>query len=93
MAFDFDLLLRLKKRGHFVRVDQPVSCFRWHSDSLTVDDRTRNLRESERAKRAALSPSLRRIAWLWEPPVRWATRLAASRVQARARRAAAGNAS
>ncbi len=93
MAFDFDLLLRLKKRGHFVRVDQPVSCFRWHADSLTVDDRNRNLRESERAKRAALSPSLRRIAWLWEPPVRWATRLAASRVQARARRAVMGSAS
>ena len=90
MAFDFDLLLRLKKLGRFIRVPQPVSCFRWHADSLTVDDRTKNLLESERAKRAALSPRLRPWAWTWEPPVRWATRFAASRVQRRAQRLAAG---
>ena len=90
MAFDFDLLLRLKKLGHFIRVPQPVSCFRWHADSLTVDDRTKNLLESERAKRAALSPRLRPWAWTWEPPVRWATRFAASRVQRRAQRLGSG---
>lgn len=90
MAFDFDLLLRLKKLGRFIRVPKPVSCFRWHADSLTVDDRTKNLRESERAKRAALSPRLRPWAWTWEPPVRWATRFAASRVQRRAQRLESG---
>ena len=84
MAFDFDLLLRLKKVGRFTRVSQPVSCFRWHADSLTVDDRARNLDESERAKRTALAPQFRRWTWLWEPPVRWATRVAARRVQRRA---------
>lgn len=86
MAFDFDLLLRLKKLGRFIRVPQPVSCFRWHSDSLTVDDRTRNLHESERAKRAALSPKLRPWTWLWETPVRWATRIAVRNVERRAQR-------
>ena len=90
MAFDFDLLLRLKRLGRFVRVPQPVSCFRWHTDSLTVDDRTTNLLESERAKRSALSPVLRPWAWTWEPPVRWATRVAASRVQRRAQRLESG---
>jgi hypothetical protein len=63
-----------------------VSCFRWHADSLTVDDRERNLAESERAKRAALSPRARRWAWAWEGPVRVATRMAAAEVQRRARK-------
>lgn len=89
MAFDLDLLLRLKKEGAFVRVDQVVSCFRWHADSLTVEHRSRNLAESQRAKRAALPPSVRRWCWIWEPPIRWATRLAVARVQRRARKAAA----
>ena len=86
LAFDLDLLLRLQKVGPLVDVGQVVSSFRWHADSLTVDDRTRNITESERAKRAALGPWGRRSAWLWERPVRWATRVAANEVQRRARR-------
>ena len=86
LAFDLDLLLRLQKVGPLVDVGHVVSSFRWHADSLTVDDRTRNIAESERAKRAALGPWGRRSAWLWERPVRWATRAAASEVQRRAKR-------
>lgn len=88
LAFDLDLLLRLQKVGPLVDVGQIVSSFRWHADSLTVDDRTRNIAESERAKRAALGPWGRRSSWLWEMPVRWATRAAASEVQRRAQRRA-----
>lgn len=88
LAFDLDLLLRLKRVGRLVDTGQVVSSFRWHADSLTVDDRTTNIAESERAKRAALSPIARRCAWMWEPPVRWATRVAAGEVQRRAVRAA-----
>lgn len=91
MAFDLDFLLRLKKLGSFIRVPRTVSCFRWHRDSLTVDNRSRNLIESQRAKRAALPPRVKRWAWTWEPPVRWATRLAAGRVQRRAQRNHAGS--
>ena len=90
LAFDLDLLLKLKKHGRLVQVPSVVSAFRWHPDSLTVDDRGTNIRESERAKRAALSPRMRRFAWLWEPPVRLATRMAAREVQRRARRMSAG---
>jgi len=88
-AFDLDLLLRLKVRGPLVEVPSIVSEFRWHADSLTVGDRRTNIEESERAKRRALSPTARRLAPLWEAPVRWATHAAASEVQRRARRAAA----
>jgi GT2 family glycosyltransferase len=85
-AFDLDLLLKLKARGRLVDVGAVVSSFRWHADSLTVGDRTTNLEESERAKRRALGPTARRLCWLWERPVRVATRLAAAEVSRRARR-------
>lgn len=87
LAFDLDLLLKLKRVGRLVDVGRIVSSFRWHGDSLTVDDRSTNIAESERAKRAALSPAARRWAWAWEGPVRVATRLAANEVQRRAARA------
>lgn len=90
LAFDLDLLLKLKKLGPFAQVPSVVSAFRWHPDSLTVDDRTTNIRESERAKRASLSPGVRRFTWVWEPTVRVATRLAAREVQRRAKRMSAG---
>jgi len=83
-AFDLDLLLKLKKLGPLVDTRTIVSSFRWHADSLTVGDRTTNLQESERAKRSALSPTAQKLAWLWERPVRGATRLAAWEVNRRA---------
>lgn len=89
LAFDLDLLLRLRALGPLVDVGAIVSSFRWHGTSLTASDRSTNLAESERAKRAALSRNARRWAWTWEPPVRWATRLAAREVQRRAARAGA----
>ncbi|HAN70179.1 MAG TPA: hypothetical protein DCQ36_01115 [Actinobacteria bacterium] len=85
-AFDLDLLLKLKRIGPLIDVGQVVSSFLWHADSLTVGDRTTNLTESERAKRASLSPTARRLAWMWEGPVRIATRLAAGEVNRRAAR-------
>jgi hypothetical protein len=86
LAFDLDLLLRLKKIGPLIDTGVTVSSFRWHADSLTVDDRAKNISESERAKRAALSSSARKVAWVWELPVRVATRFAAREVQRRARK-------
>ena len=86
LAFDLDLLLKLQKIGRLVDTGKVVSSFRWHADSLTVDDRTTNIEESERAKRSALSPTARKLAWMWEAPVRVATRQAAKEVQRRALR-------
>ena len=89
LAFDLDLLLKLQKVGSLVDTGVVVSSFRWHADSLTVDNRGINIEESERAKRAALSPRARRIAWIWERPIRIATRFAAREVNRRARRLSA----
>lgn len=88
-AFDLDLLLKLRQRGSFVCTDTTVSCFRWHPDSLTVSDRSASLSESEAVKRRHLSSQARRWAWIWEKPVRGATRLAARRVNRQAQRAMA----
>jgi GT2 family glycosyltransferase len=85
-AFDLDLLLKLRQHGSLIDVGNVVSAFRWHPDSLTVSDRDTNLRESERAKRAFHSPTQRRLAWMWEKPVRAATRLAAMEMNRRARK-------
>ena len=87
-AFDLDLLLKLRGQGRFVDVGAVVSQFRWHPDSLTVSDRTSSLNESEEIKRRYLSPRARKLSWLWEKPVRGATRVAAQSVTRRARRAA-----
>lgn len=88
-AFDFDLLLKLRRFGTFVAIPDEVSCFRWHRGSLTVSDRTTNLHESETAKRRYLRPWQRRMKWTWEAPVRIATRIAAGEVDRRARRVSA----
>ena len=89
LAFDLDLLLRLKRQGELVSTGRIVSNFRWHPDSLTVDGRETNIAESERAKRAALGPKARALAWIWQAPVRMATRVAANEVNRRASRLAA----
>jgi GT2 family glycosyltransferase len=86
-AMDLDLLLRLRRRGRLVYVPRPLSCFRWHQTSLTVSDRTRSLSESERVKHRYLPARLRRLAPVWDVPVRQATRFAARRVNRRAQRA------
>jgi len=88
LAFDLDLLLKLKKVGLLIAVPEIVSSFRWHPDSLTVDDRTRNLVESERAKRSALPQAVRALTPLWDYPMRVAIRFAAKRVTKKAQKKA-----
>jgi glycosyltransferase involved in cell wall biosynthesis len=83
-AMDLDLLLRLRRRGRLVAVHQPVSSFRWHQTSLTVSDRSASIAESEQVKRRYLAGPSRRLAPVWELPVRVATRAAARRVGRRA---------
>ncbi len=87
-AMDLDMFLRLRRRGAFVSTRREVAAFRWHADSLTVANRGLSLAESERVKHRHLPPRLRPLAPLWDVPVRAATRLAARRVNALARKVA-----
>ena len=86
MAFDLDLLLKLRSLGPFASVGAVVSSFRWHADSLTTANRDRNLDETEQVRRRHLGPAARRMAWIWERPVRGMTWLAVHAVNRRARR-------
>ena len=45
-AFDYDLFLRLKRRGKPVCVDEVQASFRWHPDSLSVKDRKKAVIEA-----------------------------------------------
>jgi hypothetical protein len=83
-AMDLDLLLRLRRRGRFIDVKAPVSSFRWHTNSITVADRSSSLAESERVKHRYLRSPLRPLAPVWDLPVRLATHAAARRMGARA---------
>ncbi len=84
-AMDLDAFLRLRRRGRLIATRRSVAAFRWHPDSLTVANRRESSRESEAVKRRHLPRLLRPVSFLWDVPVRWASRYAASRVTARAR--------
>jgi GT2 family glycosyltransferase len=85
-AMDLDVFLKLRKHGRFVWTRDSVSAFRWHPESLTVANRAASGAESESIKRSHLPAALRPISPLWHVPIRWASRFAASRVTAGARR-------
>lgn len=83
-SMDLDAFRKLQKRGRFVYTTTPVSAFRWHPDSLTVANRINSSLESERVKIRHLPPLIRPFNPLWRYPIRWASSLAAQRVNARA---------
>jgi GT2 family glycosyltransferase len=84
-ALDLDAFLKLRSHGKFLWTRESVSAFRWHADSLTVANRLPSSLESEAVKRRHLPAALRPISPLWAYPIRWASAVAASRVNARAR--------
>jgi GT2 family glycosyltransferase len=84
-AFDFDLLLNLKKVGRLKFLNQTLSCFRWHPESLTVEFRNNSVEEASRVRILHLPRILRPISWLWEYPVKQATFLAGLRVSQKAK--------
>lgn len=85
-SMDLDMFLRLRRLGKFVNTRRIQAAFRWHPTSTTVANRKKVLRETEQVKRKYLPTPLRRIAPIWEIPVRLATTLAAKRVNKMASR-------
>jgi GT2 family glycosyltransferase len=68
-AFDFDLFLKLSKLGKVKYVPEMISYFRWHDDSLSVNHRWRSVLEASRVRRSHLHPTVKNLAFLWEPIV------------------------
>jgi len=87
-AFDFDLLLNLKKLGRLKFLDSTLSSFRWHPESLSVEHRTRSVVEASKVRVSHLPSLLRPISWFWEYPVKKATFFAGLRVTERAKKLA-----
>jgi GT2 family glycosyltransferase len=87
-AFDFDLLLNLKKVGGLKFLDTTLASFRWHPESLSVEFRTKSVAEASRVRISHLPVLLKPISWLWEYPVKKATFLAGLRVTERAKKLA-----
>ena len=84
-AFDFDLLLNLKRVGRLKFLNQTLSSFRWHPESLTVEFRNKSVEEASRVRILHLPRILRPISWLWEYPVKKVTFLAGLRVSQKAK--------
>jgi glycosyltransferase involved in cell wall biosynthesis len=83
-AMDLDLLLRLRREGSFVNTRRTLAAFRWHVTSITVSNRSPSLDECQLIKRRYQSAPIRRLAFLWEHPIRLSTQLAARHVNRRA---------
>lgn len=82
-AMDLDLWIRLRGLGLFVNTGETLASFRWHPTSVTVAGRAASLDESEAVKRRYYPAALRRAAFVWERPVRWATSWAVARLNRR----------
>lgn len=87
-AFDFDLFLKLSKKGQVRFVNRTLSQFRWHPESLSVEQRNKSVSEASLVRVSHLPATLRPISFIWEWPIRAATLVAGSRVTALAKKRA-----
>lgn len=85
-AFDFDLLLRLKKIGKLRFIKKNLSSFRWHPESLSVAYRKESVIEASKVRVSHLPKALRSISLFWEYPVQVATLLAGQRLTSKAQK-------
>ena len=86
LAFDFELLIRMSKVGRLKFLNKTLASFRWHPESLSVEQRKKSVMDASRSRVAHLPAFLRFFSFLWEIPVRQATLWAGNRVTTRARR-------
>ena len=85
-AFDFDLFIKLSKKGSVRFIPETLSSFRWHPESLSVEFRARSVEEASRVRVSHLPAILQPLSAIWEYPVRQATLIAGSRVNSKARK-------
>lgn len=69
LAFDLDLLFKLKNIGEIHYLAQQLSTFRWHGESLSVSSRDISVREASQIRKANLPKHLGSIAPVWEIPI------------------------
>lgn len=79
-AFDFDMFIKLSKKGELKYVPSVLAAFRWHPDSLSVGQRKKSVMEASQVRKAHLPGPMKFVSELWETPVRLATYWAGVRV-------------
>lgn len=73
LAFDLDLILKLKTIGKIKYLNKKVANFRWHPDSLSVGQREQSVSEASMVRVSHLPKNAKPFAQLWEFPVKFAT--------------------
>ena len=86
LAFDFDLFLKMSKKGQIVFLNQTVAKFRWHPESLSVEHRRFSALEASKVRISHLPRFVQPFSIIWEWPVRFATLIAGERVTALAKK-------
>ena len=86
LAFDFDLFMSLSRQGKVKYLDKTLASFRWHEESLSVDQRKESVREASVVRSKHASPSLKKLLWLTNPLVEVATYAAGIAVNRRLKR-------
>ena len=86
LAFDFDLFLKMSKKGQIVFLNKTVAKFRWHPESLSVEHRRSSALEASKVRISHLPRFVRPFSIIWEWPVRFATLIAGERVTALAKK-------
>jgi GT2 family glycosyltransferase len=85
-SFDIDMFINLSKHGKVKHIDQILSSFRWHPDSLSVGQRDKSVREASQIRVSHLPRGVRSLSFIWEPAVRFATKRAGLSVNKRLRK-------
>lgn len=88
LAFDLDFFIKISKTGRPLFTNKTLAMFRWHPESLSVEQRKKSVQEASRVRLSHLPSFLRPISFLWEAPVRFATLEAGKRVSALAKKKA-----
>lgn len=73
LAFDFDLFLSLADVGTVRYVNQTMGSFRWHSESLSVKNRAKSVREASRVRKKHANGFGKLVILLLNPLVEVAT--------------------
>jgi GT2 family glycosyltransferase len=66
LSFDFEMFFELKKHGRLKYVPKAQGAFRWHPDSMSVDQRKQAVRQTSQIRKNYLPSYLRFIAPIWE---------------------------
>lgn len=81
LSFDFEMFLNLKKTGAVKYMPVVLGAFRWHKDSMSVEQRIAAVEQTSKIRMAALPKFITPIAWIWEIPLKQITLYAAKLIK------------